>query len=157
MTAKVSKKNSFSTLSYQVLWLGSGIRPPRTIPLGPERMKYAIEMRNKEIQIKTMRDFLLRKVDIVNKLESLKSNSREKIVLSDEDWEEIEIFLNNADGNFTIRLHQTFPDLATKDVHLLMLLRLGISNASMAAIYNIEEKSIRQNLFLVKNSSFASE
>ena len=37
MTAKVSKKNSFSTLSYQVLWLGSGIRPPRTIPLGPEK------------------------------------------------------------------------------------------------------------------------
>ena len=36
MTAKVSKKNSFSTLSYQVHWLGSGIRPPRTIPLGPE-------------------------------------------------------------------------------------------------------------------------
>ena len=35
MTAKVSKKNSFSTLSYQVLWLGSGICPPRTIPLGP--------------------------------------------------------------------------------------------------------------------------
>ena len=115
-----------------------------------ERMKYAIEMRNKEIQIKTMRDFLLRKVDVVNKLESLKPNSRGKIVLSDEDWEEIEIFLNNADGNFTIRLHQAFPDLATKDVHLLMLLRLGIPNASMAAIYNIEEKSIRQNLFLVK-------
>ena len=38
MTAKVSKKNSFSTLSYQVLWLGSGIRPPRTIPLGPNFM-----------------------------------------------------------------------------------------------------------------------
>ena len=35
MTAKVSKKNSFSTLSYQVLWLGSGICLPRTIPLGP--------------------------------------------------------------------------------------------------------------------------
>lgn len=115
-----------------------------------ERLKYAIEMKNKEIQIKTMREFLLRKVDVVNKLESLKPNSRGKIVLSDEDWEEIGIFLNNADGNFTIRLHQTFPDLATKDVHLLMLLRLGIPNASMATIYNIEEKSIRQNLFLVK-------
>ena len=38
MTAKVSKKNSFSTLSYQVLWLGSGIRPPRTIPLGPDKL-----------------------------------------------------------------------------------------------------------------------
>ena len=38
MTAKVSKKNSFSTLSYQVLWLGSGIRPPRTIPLGPREV-----------------------------------------------------------------------------------------------------------------------
>ena len=41
MTAKVSKKNSFSTLSYQVLWLGSGIRPPRTIPLGPEFCDFA--------------------------------------------------------------------------------------------------------------------
>ena len=41
MTAKVSKKNSFSTLSYQVLWLGSGIRPPRTIPLGP---KYVLSL-----------------------------------------------------------------------------------------------------------------
>ena len=40
MTAKVSKKNSFSTLSYQVLWLGSGIRPPRTIPLGPKIERY---------------------------------------------------------------------------------------------------------------------
>lgn len=39
MTAKVSKKNSFSTLSYQVLWLGSGIRLPRTIPLGPKEFK----------------------------------------------------------------------------------------------------------------------
>ena len=39
MTAKVSKKNSFSTLSYQVLWLGSGIRLPRTIPLGPNNEK----------------------------------------------------------------------------------------------------------------------
>ena len=39
MTAKVSKKNSFSTLSYQVLWLGSGIRLPRTIPLGPKKDK----------------------------------------------------------------------------------------------------------------------
>ena len=42
MTAKVSKKNSFSTLSYQVLWLGSGIRLPRTIPLGPENFKIGL-------------------------------------------------------------------------------------------------------------------
>ena len=43
MTAKVSKKNSFSTLSYQVLWLGSGIRPPRTIPLGPNKLLSMIQ------------------------------------------------------------------------------------------------------------------
>jgi hypothetical protein len=43
MTAKVSKKNSFSTLSYQVLWLGSGIRLPRTIPLGPEEKENCID------------------------------------------------------------------------------------------------------------------
>ena len=49
MTAKVSKKNSFSTLSYQVLWLGSGIRPPRTIPLGPYLARIVGQKKAREI------------------------------------------------------------------------------------------------------------
>ena len=56
MTAKVSKKNSFSTLSYQVLWLGSGIRPPRTIPLGP----YIVETFNKWIRLLLPKNHTLR-------------------------------------------------------------------------------------------------
>lgn len=115
-----------------------------------EREKQELEIRNKIIQINTMRDFLVRKIDIINKLESFKSNSKAKIILSEEDWEEIELFLNNTDGNFAIRLHNTFPNLTTKDLRFMMLLRLKLPNSSLAVIYNIEEKSIRQNLFLIK-------
>lgn len=115
-----------------------------------ERRKHELEIRNKEIQINTMRDFLVKKVDIVNRLKSLKSNGKVKIILSEEDWEEIEIFLNNTDGNFAVRLHNTFHNLTTKDLRFMMLLRLKLPNSSLAVIYNIEEKSIRQNLFLIK-------
>lgn len=115
-----------------------------------ERRKHELEISNKEIQINTMRDFLVRKVDIINKLESLKSNGKRKLILSEEDWEEIEIFLNNTDEDFVIKLHRSFPNLTTKDLRFMMLLRLRLPNSSLAVIYNIEEKSIRQNLFLIK-------
>lgn len=115
-----------------------------------ERKKHELEIRNKEIQINTMRDFLVRKVDIINRLESLKSSGKGKIILSEKDWEEIEFFLNNTDDDFAVRLHNAFPNLTTKDLRFMMLLRLKLPNSCLAVIYNIEEKSIRQNLFLIK-------
>ena len=73
MTAKVSKKNSFSTLSYQVLWLGSGIRLPRTIPLGPRKFNVAdllsrlpvsrrlLEIRFRKVTGTTLHTYIIRR------------------------------------------------------------------------------------------------
>lgn len=114
-----------------------------------ERKQHKAELEHKETQILTMRNFLMRKVDIINKIKSL-TNNKEKVLLSSDDWEEIEVFLNNTDDDFVSRLRSGFSNLSNKDVHFLMLLRLKMPNSSLATIYNIEEKSIRQNLFLIK-------
>lgn len=114
-----------------------------------ERKQHKAELEHKEIQILTMRNFLIRKVDIINKIKSL-TNNKEKVLLSNDDWEEIEVFLNTSDDNFVYRLKSNFTNLSIKDVRFLMLLRLKMPNSSLAKIYNIEEKSIRQNLFLIK-------
>ena len=74
-----------------------------------------------------------------------------KIVLSNKDWREIEVFLNSVDDEFVTRLKKEFPKLTQKDIQFLMLVRLKLPYESIAVIYNIEEKSVKQRLFLFKS------
>ena len=70
--------------------------------------------------------------------------------LEETDWEEIELFLENTDNKFVSRLKDSFPTLSTKDIRLLMLVRLNLPAKTLARIYCISEKSVKQNLFLFK-------
>ncbi len=115
-----------------------------------QQARHRMELEHKEVQIATMRQFLLRKIAIVQKLEALSRQGAKDILLSDEDWQEIEVFLNSTGNNFVVRLQQQFPDLTTKDMRFLMLLKLNIPYPDIATIYHIEVKSIKQKLYLLK-------
>lgn len=108
------------------------------------------EIAHREIQISTMRNFLMKKIDIVNKLQKLKSNPKH-ILLTNNDWEELEVFLNGASDAFVIRLRKKFPNMSEQDVRLMMLLRLKMSQKSLAEIYCISEKAVKQKLYLYKS------
>jgi len=112
---------------------------------------HRIEVDHKERQIAIMRNFLLSKINIIQKLQSISTSSRKKIILSPDDWKEIEIFLNNTDDEFVERLKNQFQELTMKDIQFLMLIKLKIPYESIAVIYNIEEKSVKQRLFLFKS------
>lgn len=119
-----------------------------------ERMKseekiHKMEVEHKERQITTMRRFLLSKIDIINKLQAINSK-RANAKMSEEDWKETEVFLNCTDNEFVIRLEKEFPDITDKDIKFLMLIRLKLPYESIAYIFNIEEKSVKQRLFLLK-------
>lgn len=73
------------------------------------------------------------------------------MILDDEDWNELIVFLNNFDNYFVSRLKEEFPKLTTKDLHFLMLIRIKMPYHDIASIYNIEVKSVKQKLFLLKN------
>lgn len=109
------------------------------------------EIRDKEIQLSTMRGFILKKVDIAKKLEEIKGEKEKSIILTEEDWEEIRLFVDNVERDFVVRLEKTFPNLEESDIRLFMLLRLKLPTKALALIYNISEKSIKQKLFVDKS------
>ena len=91
------------------------------------------------------------KVDVAKKITDNKNLVKNKILLTETDWEELALFLNNVDNNFVNRLTTQFPNLKRADVRLMILLRLKASLKIMADIYSISVKGIKQKLYLYKS------
>lgn len=109
------------------------------------------ELKHRDIQLTTMRNYILKKINIVQKIEELKGNKDTNVLLSPEDWEEISMFVNSVEDGFGTRLKKKYPALTDEDLRFFMLLRLGMSAKAMGMIYGISEKSIRQKLFVCKS------
>ena len=92
-----------------------------------------------------------KKIEVVEKLNSSVPNESKHIVLSDNDWTELEVFLNSVEDLFVSRLKKEHPNLSNADVRLMMLLRLKLSQKTLASIYCVSEKAIKQKLFLYKD------
>ncbi|MCF0201733.1 MAG: hypothetical protein HUK08_00070 [Bacteroidaceae bacterium] len=120
------------------------------LKLEHEQEMHKKEMENREAQIKIMRDYLLTKISITGKIEKLNDGSSSRKILEPADWKELEVFLNSVDSMFVSRMREQYPDLQEKDLQLFMLLRLKISAKSLASIYCITEKAVKQKLFLYK-------
>lgn len=108
------------------------------------------KLKHKEAQIAQMRQFFIKKIDFLQQHCAQNKESNKCIHLEETDWEEIELFLDNTDNKFVSRLKDSFPTLSTKDIRLLMLVRLKLPAKALARIYSINEKSVKQNLFLFK-------
>lgn len=109
------------------------------------------ELSHREVQLSVMRTYLLKKVEVVEKINSCAPNESKHIVLSDNDWTELEVFLDSVENLFVSRLKQKHPNLSKADLQLMMLLRLKLSQKTLASIYCISEKAIKQKLFLYKD------
>lgn len=109
------------------------------------------ELAHKEIQLSCMRKYLLSKIEVIEKLNSIKKGDYVHIVLSVSDWKEIELFLESTENLFVTRLRHKHPNLTDSDVKLMMLLRLNLSQKALSCIYCISEKAIKQKLFLYKD------
>lgn len=92
-----------------------------------------------------------KKIDVVEKLNSIVPNENKHIVLSESDWDELEVFLDSVENLFVKRLKQKHPNLSKSVLRLMMLLRLKLSQKALASIYCISEKAIKQKLFLYKD------
>lgn len=114
-----------------------------------ERKLHEQEIANKDSQLSIMRSYLLKKIEVVSKIKNLKGNS--VISLADADWQEVRVFLDSVDNLFVSRLTEKYPSLSEKDIRLFMLLRLQVSSKTLADIYGISEKSIKQKLYLYKS------
>lgn len=115
-----------------------------------EERVHTKEMSQKEMQLSTMRSYILRKIDIASKIKGIKAGMEKVNLLSDDDWEEIRLFVDGMEDNFVTRLSKRFPLLTSDDLRLLTLLRLHMPTKVLASIYGISEKSVKQKLFVFK-------
>ena len=126
----------------------------REVHLQKQQMQDKIhqeELSHKEVQLSVMRNYLQKKIDVVEKINSIAPNENKHIVLSESDWDELEVFLDSVENLFVKRLKQKHPNLSKTDLRLMMLLRLKLSQKTIASIYCVSEKAIKQKLFLYKD------
>lgn len=126
----------------------------REVHLQKQQMQEKIhkeELSHKEVQLSVMRNYLQKKIDVVERLNSITPKESKHIVLSDSDWGELEVFLDSVENLFVKRLRQNHPNLSKSDLRLMMLLRLKLSQKALASIYCISEKAVKQKLFLYKD------
>ena len=126
----------------------------RVVLLQKQQMQEKIhqeEISHKEVQLSLMRNYLQKKIEVVEKLNSIAPNENKHVVLSVSDWDELVVFLDSVENLFVKRLKQKHPNLSKTDLRLMMLLRLKLSQKALASIYCISEKAIKQKLFLYKD------
>lgn len=58
--------------------------------------------------------------------------------------------MESMEDLFVTKLKQRHPNLSYKDIRLMMLLRIKLPQKTLASIYGISEKAIKQKLFLYK-------
>lgn len=116
-----------------------------------ERKIHDEEMKHKEIQLSTMRGYILKKVGMAQRIEEIKGSKEHNVLLTPEDWEDIRLFVNSVEDGFAVRIKKHFHSLTDEDVKFLMLICLRMSAKAMGMIYNISAKSIRQKLFVYKS------
>lgn len=115
-----------------------------------QEVLYAERMESSRRQLDLMSKMLMQRLDFARLLDSLQSGAANRYKMQEEDWRELEQFLDVTQNLFVHRLREQFPHLSEDDLRLLMLLRLRMPAKVLADIYGIAEKSVKQNLFLFK-------
>ena len=111
------------------------------------------DVANQEVIDRMIRNFLNKKIEILEKLKTIEEDDMSShIILRETEWADIEDYLNITSNYFVERLRKAYPNLKEKDIHFLMLLRINVSQKCLSNIYGISEKSVKQKLYLFKNT-----
>lgn len=79
-----------------------------------------------------------------NMLQEINLNLSKRAQLYEEDWLELEQEINQVYHSFTTQIMQDFPLLTKDDLHIIILLRIGVSHEDIARLYNIQLSSFRK-------------
>lgn len=106
-----------------------------------------VESKNKQIAL--MKNSLFEKLDLAHKIKDARNNKCH-IIVSDNDWGQLYAILEGGDDRFVSRLKDRYPNLNEEDLHLCMLIKIGLSNEDISSIYCISSDSIKKKLYCFK-------
>ena len=92
-------------------------------------------------------------------LEKLEHNRRyiaedEKARMTKEAWDEIEQLLNDTDNNFVQKLRKNHKNFREEDIQLCMLVRMKMTNATIAKLFYITESAVKKRKSALKKTGF---
>lgn len=70
--------------------------------------------------------------------------------LNDEEIAELIDAINNCYDNFADKLRSLFPSLATNDVYLCCLVKIGLDNPALSAMLDISDNTLRKRKYRLK-------
>ena len=116
-----------------------------------ESLRRMVEMEQKEARLK---ETFFRRLSqkVVQELEK-----GGNVILSDEDWDDI---VQNADiifDNFTKRLQQTYPSLNKDDLRYCCMVKMQLSQSSMAQVMHLERDSVKKRLKRIRMEKMGAD
>lgn len=115
-----------------------------------EEEKQKLVAENKERQLSLMKRYFMSKMNQDKPVQEIK-DALKVYDLKDNDWLEVEIFLNETFSDYVTRFRKTHPDLVETDIRDCMLLKMGLSNPDLSRYYCISLPSVKQRLLRLKN------
>ncbi len=103
-----------------------------------------------------MREELFKRMAVFTKLplpdreQADAASNHLRIQLTDADWADLRLMLDNTYPNFSQRLAKDFPDLTERDLRLCCLVKINVSLQSLADIYCISKNSVSRRKLRLK-------
>lgn len=63
--------------------------------------------------------------------------------MDDHKWKELETLVNEVQNNFVVKLRLSYHSLSEDDIHIILLLRIGLNHTQIAKVTNVQKSSFR--------------
>lgn len=117
-------------------------------------------LREKEISLRSkeseMREAMFRRISFFQKLPSFHHETTDdalpsrKIVVTNAEWAEVKLAINDGFDNFVVRLQQSFPQLTDKEINFCCLIKISINMQDLSDIYCVSKAAITKRKYRIK-------
>lgn len=114
-------------------------------------------LRNKEHEL---REAIFRRISFFHKLPSLHTDmensnlASRKIEVTDKEWEEVRLAVNDSFDNFAIRLQRDYPLLTEKEICFCCLVKTNVNMQDLSDIYCVSKAAITKRKYRIKTEKF---
>ena len=122
------------------------------------------ELQLRKEQLEAQADALQKKTAAINFLRnSITERTEAAMKLKDgtpysklrpKDWSDVEHLLNDIDNNRIAKIRKQYPDLSSDEIHLCVMVRLGMSNPEIGKVFALTPSTIQHRKLALKKKRF---
>lgn len=124
--------------------------------LHKEQIEEKARLLEHENRLLQMREAMFRHISFFQKLPSFHHETTDdalpsrKIVVTNAEWAEVKLAINDGFDNFVVRLQQSFPQLTDKEINFCCLIKISINMQDLSDIYCVSKAAITKRKYRIK-------